>query len=253
MTNSNTEQKIVEHKHYEMGRGTYTLVGLWSAPSQSILESNPLAYNNMMAARPTHCRMTCDHCGTGIIHHFIIKDEDGKLFSVGSSCIDKLGQHRLTTAAKQMEKKRQSKLRAERREAERQRKAEEFAKAEAEQRQNNGGLTDREVGIQRRNEVIAEFEAQCREVAQPIIALLKKAGGDFCKSLATSLKQGNLPYGRGRSLLLEITSKQYSGSRVGSKAYKAAYPQMVETLERVESKITELKEAHIEYLKKNQF
>jgi hypothetical protein len=32
---------------------------------------------------------SCDHCGTGIVHNFVVRDVEGKEFKVGCVCIDK--------------------------------------------------------------------------------------------------------------------------------------------------------------------
>lgn len=43
---------------------------------------------------------TCDHCGTGIVHNYAVRDAEGKEFKVGCVCIDKTGDYGLIHAYK---------------------------------------------------------------------------------------------------------------------------------------------------------
>ncbi len=245
-----TEEKEVLHKHYEMGRGKYRLIGIWSAPSKAVLQANPRGYNNMMAERPKYCRMSCDHCGTGILHHFIIEDEDKKRFSVGSSCIDKLGQIELVTAAQKLEKERQKKLREERAELKRQEQHAQYEAEIAQQRENNGGLTDWEVLTQEREQREEQNEEQFCTLSAPIVALLEKAGGNFCEDMADSLARGVIPSGGAKRIVIEVMAKQKSGARKNSKAYNAVFPEMEALFESVETEFKKIKEAHYKFLSK---
>ncbi|WP_318493560.1 hypothetical protein [Photobacterium leiognathi] len=243
--------KELIHKHFRMGRGKYRLISIWSAPSKSVLEANPLGYNKMMAERPKCCNMVCDHCGTGIMHHFILEDEDKERFSVGSSCIEKLGQYDLVTAAQKMEKERQRKLRHERAEKKR---AEQHAKYEAEieeQRKKNGGLTDREVLLEERNQRELDNKKKYSELSAPIVALLEKASGNFCDSMADNLRKGSMPSGGAKRIVIEVMTKQYTGARKNSKAYNAALPEMEALFESVESEFKIIRESHFTYLNKS--
>ncbi|WP_318515563.1 hypothetical protein [Photobacterium leiognathi] len=243
--------KVVMHKHFEMGRGKYKLVGIWSAPTSAVAESNPLAYQSMMDERPMHCKLSCDHCGTGIIHHFILEDEDHKLFSVGSSCIEKLGQYDLVTAAQKMEKERQRQLRAERAEIKRMEKHAQY-KAELEhQRNRNNGLTDQELKAEARKQRELDNEKQYRELSNPIVALLKKAGGDFCREIARNMRNGTMPHGNAKRIVIEIMSKQSANARKNSQAYNDALPKMTDLFESVASEFEIIQEQHREFLHKS--
>ncbi len=248
MTELKTE---VIHKHFEMGQAPYRLTGIWSAPSRGILEANPSAYNSMMEERPSYCRMVCDHCGTGIIHHFVLRDAKGKKFSVGSSCIDKLGQEELVTQAQKLERERQRKLRQERAEK---RREEREAKYQAEldaQREKNGGKTDHELKVEERAEREDALEDKYFELSEPIVKLLKKAGGDFCKSISRDLRGGRTPSGNGKTIVIEIMAKQDSGARKNSKQYKESLPKMQELFESVENEFKTLKAEHQQFLEKS--
>lgn len=245
------ENKELLHKHFRMGRGKYRLISIWSAPSKAVLESNPMGYNKMMAERPKYCNMVCDHCGTGIIHHFILEDEDKERFSVGSSCIEKLGQYDLVTAAQKMEKERQRQLREERAEKKR---AEQHAKYEAEieeQRKKNGGLTDHEVLIEERKQRELDNKKKYSELSAPIVALLEKAGGNFCSDMADNLRNGSMPSGGAKRIVIEVMTKQHTGARKNSKAYNATHPEMEALFESVEAEFKVISEAHYAYLHKS--
>lgn len=207
------------HKHYQMGQAPYRFIAVWSAPSKSLQEANPAAYNVQMNNRPKVCRFACDHCGAGIEHHYIIRDANGSEFCVGSTCIDKVGAVLNLSDAEAAERKRQKELRQARAEAKRE--AKRIAR-EAEldaQRERNGGLTDRELAEQNRREQIRlEREANLNRFEYFISHLLSD-GGYFAKDLATSLKEGRQLYGRGVDIMLDIIAK--SAGRRNSKAYNA--------------------------------
>lgn len=244
-------KKVIRHKHYRMGQGDYRLVGFWEAPSRAVLEQNPMAYNNMMASAPESCRCFCHHCGTGIRLHFILEDELGDRYSVGSSCIDKLGQKELVTEAHAMklERDRAKRKEAADRKREQQQEARE-AKLQA-QRDKNGGLTDYELKQKDRKDREEQNSLQYREISKPIKTLLRAAGGDFCKSIVSSLNDGKMPSGGGKVITIEIMAKQKSGARKNSKAYKAVYPEMEALFNDISSQINTIRENHLTYLRTN--
>ena len=209
----------VAHKHYQMGQAPYRFITVWSAPSKSLQEANPAAYNIQMGARPKVCRFMCDHCGTGIEHHFIIRDANGAEFCVGSSCIHKIGAVFNLSDAEDAERHRQKELRRDRAEAKRE--AQRIAR-EAEldaQRERNGGLTNQELADQELKEQIRlEKEANFYRYEYFISHLLDDRGY-FAKDLARSLKDGSGLYGRGVDIMLDIIAK--SAGRKNSKAYNA--------------------------------
>jgi uncharacterized protein (DUF3820 family) len=66
------------------------VIGFFSMPSPTLAEYNPSAYYNAMADMPRNAG-TCSHCGTGIMHHVIIRDESGKTRFIGTQCAEKVG------------------------------------------------------------------------------------------------------------------------------------------------------------------
>lgn len=232
------EKTVVRHKFFRMGSGGgFRLISLWSAPSRAVLEQNPRAYNIQMSMRPKCCRFQCDHCGMPIEHHYILKDSNGDTFSVGSSCVEKVGQEELITQAKAIKLEADRKKRQEAREK---RNEERRLAQEAEfqaQRDRNGGLTDYEVKIKKREEAHEAFHDLCFEVSRPIVKMLKAAGGNFCLDVAQQLREGRIPSNNAKRIVIEIMAKQKSGSRKGSKAYQAAHPEAEELFNSVEEQI----------------
>jgi hypothetical protein len=239
------ENKVVHHNVFEMGVAPYRLTGVWSAPSKGLLEANPNAYNNAMALRPTCCNFTCAHCGTPILHHFIIKDAEGKFFAIGSSCVERLGDTALISAVKAAELKRKRELNRKKREAEREAKRlkvieERNAREEAE-RAANGGLTDAELEEAKRK-LIKTFRKRDLEDAVAYFARpLAATEGYFAKDVLAGLKVGNLPAGRGIDIVLEIASKHYSNARKNSKAYNAEHDKAVDLWNELVNKVEEVK------------
>jgi hypothetical protein len=48
---------------------------------------------------PPQCGGSCDYCGTGIVHTFVIASADGKRFVVGSDCVAKTGDRAMVREA----------------------------------------------------------------------------------------------------------------------------------------------------------
>jgi len=213
------------HENFQFGEAPFRFIGVWSAPSRSLLEQNPSAYNLQMQAKPKFCHFGCDHCGTAIEHHYILRDAKGDKYCVGSSCISKVGNVLNLSDAEAAERQRQRELRRARAQAKREqerlaREAKLQARLAAE-RERNGGLTDAEVAQQR-----AEEERQQQRIANQnrygfFIDGLGEAYGSFAKDVAQGLRDGRQPSGRGVTIMLEIIAK--TAGRRGSKAYEAAY------------------------------
>ena len=66
------------------------IIGYFSMPSPTLAELNPDAYNNMMKNMPAGAGI-CSHCGTGILHHVVIRDENGVKRFIGMQCAEKTG------------------------------------------------------------------------------------------------------------------------------------------------------------------
>lgn len=70
------------------------VIGFFSLPSPSLAEANPSAYNAAMAGVPSGAG-SCSHCGTGILHHVVIRHADGSRAFIGTSCAEKVGCERV--------------------------------------------------------------------------------------------------------------------------------------------------------------
>lgn len=219
-------ENVVVHKSFEIGVAPYRFEGVWSVPSRALQEANPSVYNLAWGDKPDCCHCYCEHCGTPIDHHYIVCDANGYRFSIGSSCVEKLHDYKLTTAVKEAERKRQRDLQRAKAEEKRQARiaasiAARQASDEAE-RQRNGGMTDFELSEQKR---IAD-EAAAMEMAEKqfsyFLDALRGTGGSFCESIAGDIVRYNrLPERKAFDIMIEITAK-FHGGRRGSKAYYAA-------------------------------
>ena len=206
-----------------MGQGPYRLIGTWSAPCRSMLESNPAAYNNAMRAKPECCKWYCDHCGTPIEHHMIVVDSNGDHFSVGSDCSHKLNDARLSTAVKEAIKKRNRQKAQDKRAAERAAKAATYEAELDDQRLRNGGMTDYEKNVEKNKALRLALRADRHLAAADIIACLHREGGNFSQSMIESILAGSELRPTAIRIICEIMAKIRSGSRKNSKAYNAKY------------------------------
>lgn len=222
--------QVTVHKHFEMGTAPYRFIGVWSSPSTALAEQNPTAYNNAWAAAPASCNGCCDHCGTGITNHYIMKDAAGNTYSVGSSCIGKIDDVENLSAVEAAKKAHEKKLRKAR--ADKKREEKRLAR-EAElqaQRDRNNGLTDWELNQKKqKDEREAKLKVKREKYAYFIDAL--DEGNNFEGDLWYNLTQGVLPHGRGLDIMLEIVAKK--AGRKGSKAYDAAYDEAANELEKL--------------------
>lgn len=226
------------HKHFHFGTAPFRFVGIWSAPSKSLCEHNPEAYNNQMRSAPECCHFSCDHCGTGIMHHCIIKDAEGKLFSVGTDCVAKTEHTEIISKVKLALKK---KARADREAKLRAKQAANQAAYEAElqaERDTNGGLTDFEVAQNKAQAVRQNKLALAGEITAPVVSILEQSGGDFCLSIARAYSEGSAPTYRAKHIVIEIVAKQ--AGRKGSKAYEAALDAAEELVESIEVALKKL-------------
>lgn len=68
------------------------LIGFWTAPSRSLAEHNPDAYNAALANAPKIAGLgNCSHCGRAITENVIVLGEDGVVRPVGTSCAEWVG------------------------------------------------------------------------------------------------------------------------------------------------------------------
>ncbi|MCY9866453.1 hypothetical protein OTK49_28340 [Vibrio coralliirubri] len=233
------ENTVVRHKFFKMGTGSaYRLVGIWSVPDRSMLIHNNALFHKMVSARPKSCQFHCAHCGTSILNHYIIRDDNGEDFAVGSSCIEKLGQTRLISEAKAAKLE----IDREKRRVEREKKNKERQeKREAElnsQRERNGGMTDYELKQKEKQERKEDFFDFSRDVAKPILKILKKQNGGFVESIASNYKQGDVPRGGAKPIIIDIVNKDLAGgARKGSKAYNSFTEEAIKLVNDVETAI----------------
>lgn len=219
------------HENFQFGEAPFRFIGVWSAPSRSLLEQNPSAYNLQMQAKPKFCHFGCDHCGTAIEHHYVLRDAKGDKYCVGSSCIAKVSNVVNLSDAEAAERQRQRDLRRARAEAKReqQRLAHE-AKLDA-QRERNGGLTDNELAMQKMEQEREQQRIANEQKYDYFIGGLSEAYGYFAKDVAQGLREGRQPAGRGVTIMLEIIAK--NAGRRGSKAYEAAFTEAEAKWEKV--------------------
>ena len=237
-----TEQ-IIEHKKFTMGVAPYKLLGVWSVPSQAILEANPSAYNMAMANRPKACTCSCSHCGTGIIHHFIIADKTGAEFAIGSTCVDKLNDTRLTTRVKMAEKARLKAVRAAKKEEARIARNLAVEIVLDAEREVNGGLTNRELLKQDGDKMIEAFVLSVSEVFSPIGDIIAHDKSNFARSIYSDVEyNGVLPRGGAVPILVQMMTKPVG--RSNSAAYKAQYPINEAIVADIFKKIETLTDAH---------
>ena len=67
-----------------------SIIGFFSIPPPSLAEQNPTAYNNAISNLPLGAG-SCSHCGRGLVHHVVIRDESGIQRFIGTDCAAKIG------------------------------------------------------------------------------------------------------------------------------------------------------------------
>lgn len=65
------------------------VIGFFSLPSPSLTEHNPSAYSAAMREVPAGAG-SCQHCGTGIMHHIVIRI-GAKRYFIGRDCANRVG------------------------------------------------------------------------------------------------------------------------------------------------------------------
>ena len=210
------EQTIEKHR-WEIdgyGKAPFKVVGIFEMPPRSLQEANPSAYNRAMKDLPSgyHCG-TCGICGAPLKVNYLIESADGQRFSVGCECVNKAGNENTTTEMKELKRKRDK----ERREL---RRAEAKKAKEDLQREKNGGKTNNEIEMEKmeqRSKLIAKYNLAVTRILQPIIDLVEDGKRGFCDSIAGDMRGAKPPYGRARTIVVEICAKQ--AGRKGSKEY----------------------------------
>lgn len=170
------------------------VIGFFSLPSPMMAEHNPSAYCAAMAAAPAGSG-ACSHCGNGILHHVVIRDEDGTTRFIGSDCALKVGVSRESVRYRMTSDQiaaRDAKRSAEREEWQRKQQAEEDARA-------------------------ARLAAR-REKVGDLVDMLRAYGGDFYGSLADQLEIRPLSWRQG-----EYVAKATSATGRRNKKNAAAF------------------------------
>lgn len=222
---SNTATMIHKFELAGMGKAPFTLIGMYSIPSPSLGESNPMAYQSALEAMPRDVSVgSCDYCHTPLVHNFILLSADKKKSVVGCDCVKKVGDRGLEDAikTKRREVNREARLAA--------RQAAYEAELDA-QREANNGKTDAELRRERIAEREARIEMAMDEVVQilaPLTRGVNATSGPFAADMNRHLREVNLPAlsPRMRTIIVEMAAKALSGSRKGSKAYKAKYAEL---------------------------
>ncbi len=222
MMNAQQNDTIHKFEIAGLGKAPFKIVGFYKMPSPSLAGENPNAYNLQLQAMPSgHGCGSCTYCGTPLVNNYLIESSDGVKSSVGCDCVGKVGDRGLTTKVKEMQ-------RIARREArESKRQAEYEAKMQA-QREANGGKTNAEIyqdKMNARNEAIEQGKLEIKASLKEVGLALRGAYGDFARDLAHLLKMVDFHSisPNMQRIAAEIATKQITGARKNSKAYKAEY------------------------------
>lgn len=222
--------EVLTHLWQEQGLGQapFRAICIISVPSKGLAEHNVDAYNNAMAECQQQARAlgvhlcTCDSCGMALENNVVIRDVNGKNFVVGCDCAEKVGDTKLTTEVKLLNKKRKQEIKAAKAEEERKARESRIAADQALQRERNGGLTDAEVAARARQ--AAEDAKREKFTAENLwlLNVLDGMNGDFVASMIEKLEVGPLSGLSDRcvSILSDIYGKAHG--RGGSKKYTAA-------------------------------
>lgn len=227
-----TEKTIHIFENAGMGKAPFRVVGLYSIPSPSLAEHNPSAYNAQLQAMPKNVACgSCYYCHAALVHNFIIESSDKKLSVVGCDCVAKVNDSGLVKQVKLLQKQQRDELR-------RKQMEEKHLNEIEKQRKANGGLTNEEVLLKKKNEAIARrepLEGEIVEMLTPFIKALGNANGEFCDSMRRALQNCNLELSNNcLRLIIEISAKE--AGRKGSKKYEQRYdelePIMLKALEK---------------------
>lgn len=145
------------------------VVGFFSLPSPSLAEHNPSAYTAAMRGVPAGAG-SCQHCGTGILHHVVIRIGAERFF-IGRDCANRVGSPMVRRCVREG-------LTAEQ-------IAQRTAEAEASQKAYRIEQERREA--ERAAALQLRFES-LRDIIEP----LEAKGTDFHSSLASQLRLGSL-------------------------------------------------------------
>lgn len=222
--------KVNKWERDGIGTAPFRCVGVAELPSRALLEAgNVHGYNNAMRSLPLEYGLgTCYVCGMALTVNYLIRDAKGKKFAVGCECVKKTGDTVLTSDMKEKRLARDRAKRAEKREAKRIARYAASAARDYEREINNWGLHPLEANYIIREALRERNAAILGELAE----LLDDRRGGFRESVAEGLRKGNLPSGRGLSIMLEILGKLKG--RKNSKAYNAEVARIESIIAEVE-------------------
>ncbi len=220
-----TAKKIHQFELQGLGQAPFALVGFYQMPSPSMAEANPMAYQSQLQAMPKGVACgSCHYCSTPLTNNFIIQSSDNKLSVVGCDCVKKVGDRGLVDAVKAM----QAQSRREKKQAEREAL---YESKMAEQRKQNGGLTNAEMAEQAqkaRDDAFEEGKHEIRDTLRDFGRAMNSTKGDFAYRANMLLRDVNfneISPNMG-NIIVEITAKVITGARKGSKAYKAKHAEL---------------------------
>ena len=175
-----TETETETETESQMNLAAAKVVGYFSLPSAALAEHNPTAYQLAMAGAPAGAG-TCAHCGTGILHHVVVRLPSGEQAFIGSECASKIGGDvarcsRMRLTAEQIEA----------------RDAEQAAQTDRWNKQQ-------EVERVRRAE-------RCSKFADALTVL--RGSGEFHQSLAEQLERGSLTDRQARYAVTAVVGRQ---------------------------------------------
>ena len=213
-----------------LGKAPFKFLYVASLPSPSLAEQNPQAYQNAMRDLPKGVALgCCAYCGHDLVHNFIVRSSDGKEFSVGSECIEKVGDKGLITAVRLHERQvRQEK-----------RRAKEAAEHEARRVAWEAGREVREAEEAAALATLTQENTRIREINEYAIRVLQLSyQSSFVENLLSELRGKEDPrpqYQRRARLVTDYPPKLKTilcdmagrlAGRRGSKAYDAEYDAM---------------------------
>lgn len=174
--------------------------------------------------RPKCCVGSCAHCGTGILHHYIIRNADGDLHAVGCDCVAKTGDAKLITQTNALKRQAERAARLARAKEKHEARVQRHLERLEAERKLNGGATQNEVTdayqMNERRDALLAWKAANPKMDK-IGQVLADGKQGFADSIAMDIDRGKLPTGRARAITIEIMAKKMG--RKNSKAYHCEF------------------------------
>ena len=188
----------------------------------------------------------CEHCGTVLKNRHFIKSSDGKVSVVGIDCLNKSGDNGLIDAFKEQQRKAKQEARINHIEAKQaEHKDREIARF--------GETVEVLVGNLNKEAEVLTAEIENELEISAVCGMLSKS--NFGQSMLRNMACGEKLSENMITIIKEIITKEISGAKKNSKAYKEAIPvaeQMINDLMKSigakSEKLAELKAKRIELL-----